>query len=231
MPRVARIVVPGFPHHVTQRGNNGQDVFFVDDDRRMYLRFLRHSSLRFGLSILGYCLMTNHVHVIGVPSRLEALAKAIGRTHFLYTQYVNRLHGRVGHLWQNRFYSCPMDESHSWTALSYVERNPLRGGLVRAPWQYPWSSARVHAGVDSRDSVWLDLEQWSGRWTPEQWRGILQQPHDEALVAAVRRNTHSGRPLADDTFLSKLECELGRRIRPLSLGRPKGVRTPWRRDK
>ena len=106
MPRVARIVIPGWPHHVVQRGNNRQDVFFVDDDCRAYLRFLCDQSARFGIHILGYCLMSNHVHIIAVPDGEDSLAKAIGRTHFLYAQYVNRVHGRSGHLWQNRFYSC-----------------------------------------------------------------------------------------------------------------------------
>jgi len=94
MPRVSRIVLPGRPHHVTQRGNNRQDVFFVDDDRRVYLGLLKEQAERFGLEILGYCLMSNHVHLVAVPAGEDSLAKAVGRTHFLYTQYVNRLHGR-----------------------------------------------------------------------------------------------------------------------------------------
>ena len=94
MPRVSRIVLAGRPHHVTQRGNNRQDVFFVDDDRRVYLGLLKEQAERFGLEILGYCLMSNHVHLVAVPAGEDSLAKAVGRTHFLYTQYVNRLHGR-----------------------------------------------------------------------------------------------------------------------------------------
>ena len=87
-------MLPGRPHHVTQRGNNRQDVFFVDDDRRVYLGLLKQQAERFGLEILGYCLMSNHVHLVAVPAGEDSLAKAVGRTHFLYTQYVNRLHGR-----------------------------------------------------------------------------------------------------------------------------------------
>ena len=132
----------GCVHHVTQRGNNRQDVFFVDDDRRVYLELLAQQAPRFGLSVQGYCLMTNHVHL---------LAKTLGRTHFLYTQYVNRLHGRSGHLWQNRFYSCALDEPQQWAALGYVERNPVRARLVRLAWRYEWSSAAAHCGVN-RDS-------------------------------------------------------------------------------
>jgi len=118
MPRVARIVVAGTADHVTQRGNNKQDVFFVDDDRRVYLELLREQDQRFGFRIEGYCLMANHVHVVGVPAREESLAKAIGRTHFLYSQYVSRMHGRSWHLWQDRFYSCAMDDGHAHNALA-----------------------------------------------------------------------------------------------------------------
>ena len=155
MPRVARIVVPGVPHHVTQRGNNRQEVFFVDDDRGFYLDLLGRQAQRFGLDVLGYCLMSNHVHLIAVPQREDSLAKAIGRTHFLYTQYLHRLHGRSGHLWQNRFYSCALDEAHCWAALCYTERNPVRARMVRKAWRYRWSSAAVHCG--STDSLALRL--------------------------------------------------------------------------
>ena len=88
--------MPGVPHHVTQRGNNRQEVFFVDDDLRFYLELLAGQAQRFGLDVLGYCLMSNHVHLIAVTQRDESLARAIGRTHFLYTQYLHRLHGRSG---------------------------------------------------------------------------------------------------------------------------------------
>src|SRR4051794_7568134 len=116
MPRVARIVIPGLVHHVTQRGNNRQDVFFVNDDRAAYLRILAGQCLRHRVAILAYCLMTNHVHHLLIPATEDSLAKALGRAHWLYTQYVNRLHGRTGHLWQNRFYSCAMDDEHTLMA-------------------------------------------------------------------------------------------------------------------
>ena len=112
MPRVARIVVPGMPHHITQRGNNRQDVFFIDADRSLYLTLLKEQSRRFGLSIIAYCLMSNHVHLVAAPRRADSLAKAVGRTHWLYAQAINRMHGRSGHLWQNRFHSCALDGEH-----------------------------------------------------------------------------------------------------------------------
>ncbi len=151
MPRLARTVAVGCAHHITQRGNNGQDVFFVDDDRRVYLELLGEQAEKYGLEILGYCLMCNHVHLVAVPKVEEALAKAVGRTHFRYTQYINRFHQRSGHLWQGRFYSCALDTRHFWVAMKYVKRNPVQARLCRKPWRYEWSSAAAHVdeGIES----------------------------------------------------------------------------------
>ena len=101
-----------------------------------YLRLLREESERHGLSVDAYCLMTNHLHLVATPASEDSLAKASGRTYFRYTQYVNRLDGRSGHLWQNRFYSCALDEDHAWTAMACVEQNPVRARMVRRPWRY-----------------------------------------------------------------------------------------------
>ena len=220
MARVARIVIPSEPHHATQRGNNRQDVFFVDEDRRVYLGLLKEESEKHGFEIDAYCLMTNHVHVVGRPEKETSLAKALGRTHWRYTQYVNRLHGRSGHLWQNRFYSCALDEAHLWAALKYVERNPVRAKLVRKPWRYPWSSAAAHTGADDAAGL-LDLEQWYSMVSESEWRETLVEAEEEEMVSALRAKTHTGRPLGSDSFLSKLERTLGRRLRPLPHGRPR----------
>ncbi len=120
MPRVARTVVAGVPHHVTQRGNNRQDVFFVDDDRHFFLETLKKKSEVNGLQIHAFCLMMNHVHIVAVPGTTDALAMAIGRANLEYSQYVNRVHGRSGHLWQNRFYSCPVDDRSYPAVMRYA---------------------------------------------------------------------------------------------------------------
>ena len=221
MPRVARIVIPNCPHHVTQRGNNRQDVFFVDDDRRTYLGLLKEESQKHGLRVDGYCLMSNHVHLIATPQREASLAKALGRTHFRYAQYVNRLHKRSGHLWQNRFYSCALDEAHYWTAMSYVEQNPVRARIVRRPWRYPWSSAAAHCGQARDRSELLDLASWSGWVAGSDWEETLAEMLDKQALSTVRLSTHRGRPLGSDSFLSKIESLLGRRLRPLPVGRPR----------
>ena len=221
MPRVARIVIPGCPHHVTQRGNNRQDVFFVDDDRWTYLRLLHGESHKHGLVVDGYCLMTNHVHLIATPASEQALAKTLGRTDFRYTQYINRFHGRSGHLWQNRFYSCPMDEDHYWSAMAYIEQNPVRAKLVRRAWCFRWSSAAVHCGESPDRSELLDLGRWHTSAAALNWKRTLSEMLGNDVLSAVRLNTHRGRPLGSDKFLSKIERLVGRRLRPLPVGRPK----------
>jgi len=158
---------------VTQRGNNRQDVFFVDDDRVAYIELLKEECERHGVTVDGYCLMTNHVHLIATPRLEESLAKGLGRTHFRYTQYVNRLHGRSGHLWQNRFYSCALDEDHYWTAMAYVEQNPVRARLVRRAWPYRWSSAAAHCGRDRDRSGMLDLDSWNEWVAGSDWKETL----------------------------------------------------------
>jgi len=223
MPRLARIVIADAPHHVTQRGNNRQDVFFVDDGRRFYLDTLEGQCRRFGVEIVGYCLMSNHVHLLLVPHRAESLALAVGRTHFRYTQYVNALHGRSGHLWQGRFFSCALDDRHVWTALRYIEQNPVRARLVRAPWRYAWSSARAHA--EGRDRAGrVSLEWFAERMSPLEWRAALGERAESRELDMLRRRLARGWPLASDRWLAKMEKVVGRRLRPLPVGWQKGRR-------
>ncbi len=164
--------------------------------------------------------MSNHVHIVGTPTRADSLAKAIGRTHFRYSQYLNRRHRRSGHLWQNRFFSCALDEVHLWRTLCYMERNPVRAKLVRRAWAYPWSSASAQVSGTAPTGL-LDLSGWLAAWRPERWEATLRQREDDTEVSAIRHSTHRGRPLASEALLSKLEHRLGRRLRPLPVGRPK----------
>lgn len=219
MARLARVVVPGVAHHVTHRGNNRQDVFFVEEDREQYLRILREQSSRHGLSLRGFCLMTNHIHLIAVPAGSESLALAIGRTHWKYAQYVNRVHGRTGHLWQNRYYSCALDDAHQVAAMVYVEYNPVRAGLAERPWEYKWSSARAHVSGEDEFQL-LELAQWRKALFGHDWKEWLRRGEDEKAVANLRYSTIRGRPLGSDAFISKLEAAAGRRLRPRPVGRP-----------
>ena len=212
--------MPECPHHVTQRGNNRQDVFFVPDDYRLYLDILREQAERHGIEIHAYCLMTNHVHLVATPHRAESLAKAVGRTHWRYSQTINRLHGRSGHLWQGRFYSCALDRAHFGAAVKYVERNPVRARIVRRAWEFAWSSAAAHCGGQNETGL-LDLGTWGKMLAGEDWRRVLSERDDKDAIRALRSCTSRGRPLGTDSFMSKIEKLVGRRLRPLPGGRPR----------
>jgi putative transposase len=213
-------VIGGCAHHVVQRGNNQQDVFFVDADREAYLKLLREASERFGLRVDGYCLMTNHVHLVATPEGEEGLAEVMKRTNQLHAQYVNRMHRRSGHLWQDRYYSCPLDPAHFWRALAYTECNPVRAHLCRNAYEWRWSSAGAHCGGEDPSGL-LDLEAWNRDMGAVQWRRELECADDEGWSAAFHLCTSRGRPLGSDASIAKLETLLGRRLRPLSHGRPR----------
>jgi len=204
---------------VTQRGNNRQDVFSVAGDREVFLQYLREAAERFALRVEGYCLMTNHIHLLVTPQREDSLAEALKRANQGYAQYVNRLHGRSGHLWQDRFFSCPLDQEHLWRVLAYVERNPVRARLCRKAWLWAWSSAAAHCGGQDPSGL-LDMAAWRQEMSPARWRRTLERPDDDRLVASLRLSTSRGRPLGSDRFVAKLETLLGRRLRPLPPGRP-----------
>jgi putative transposase len=215
-----RAVFPGIAHHLTQRGVDRQQVFFADRDRRVYLQLVQGAAMHFGVSLAGYCLMPNHVHWIAVPESPASLAKTFARAHGRYAQYSNSLLQRSGHFWQNRFYSCALDDAHLWAALRYVERNPVRAGLRAAAEDWTWSSAAVHVGQQVAPP-WLDLALWRSRFTPREWRDYLTAETFGEAEHSLRLNTYNGRPLGTDGFIERMESELGRRLRPLKGGRPR----------
>ncbi len=183
----------GEPHHITQRGNAQQTVFFSDQDRTTYLNLLRVYSARYHLHIWGYCLMNNHVHIIAVPDYPDSLWRAVGRTHNDYSRYANAKRAITGHLWQARFFSCPLDGHHRWAALAYVEQNPVRAGLVDNAAAWPWSSARSHL-ASTHDH--LDKHPWAAIFTPARWAEVLRTTiADEETAERLRSATRTGRPL------------------------------------
>lgn len=220
MPRMARVVVPGWPHHVTQRGNHRQSVFFSDRDREVYLRRLLKYLGPYGTGLIGYCLMSNHVHLIAVPERLNSLEKGVGRTNNDYSRWQNLECDRTGHLWQSRFFSCPVDPSEVWRVLAYVELNPVRAGLVGNAGDWKWSSAKAHlSGTD--ETGLLDMQTWKEHFDPNTWAEFLRQKQgDKELCHQIRTATQTGRPFAAEGAVERLEARLGKRLRPRKKGRP-----------
>ncbi len=222
MPRCARVVIPGCPHHVTQRGNRRQNVFFSDLDRTVYISLLRKYFVLSHLHLAGYTLMTNHVHHIAIPEFATSLAKGFRLLHQDFSRWQNIQQNVTGHLWQNRYFSCPLDEDHFWKALRYVELNPVRAGLVRDAWEWPWSSARAHiTGVD--DSGLLDMELWRSRFDGNSWKEFLKEDLVASETDLIRIATSTGRPLGTDDFVRQLEKLTGRSLRPQKPGPKSGA--------
>jgi putative transposase len=219
MARLARVIAPGLPHHITQRGNRRQQTFFGEEDYQVYLSLMAEWCGKYRVEIWAYCLMPNHVHLIAVPESETGLARAIGEAHLRYTRHINFREGWRGHLWQERFASFPMDESHLLAAARYVEMNPVAAGLVDLPGAYRWSSAAAHlAGNDDALVKVEPLLELVG-----DWRGFLTLT-DEDELAMLKRHERSGRPLGDAPFVERLEEEMARRLRPAKRGpKPKSV--------
>jgi len=217
--RLPRFVAPGVAHHVTQRGNHRQEVFFDDEDRRVYLAALAENAAKYGARLLGYCLMSNHVHAIAVPEGEESLAKAFGRAHADYARWLHVRHRQTGHLWQNRFYSCALDAGYCWAALRYVEQNPVRVGLVAEAWSWPWSSAKTHIAPDANDPL-VDLAAWRACWNPQSWqRALAVGVRDALLEERLRQATKTGRPFGAAGFAESMERIAGRPLVPSKRGR------------
>ena len=205
VPRNARCVLAGTAYHVTQRGTDRQRVFFLNSDRKMYLHLLSRNLAGARVRVLAYALMTNHVHAVVVPERADSLAILFRRVHGRYAQYINTRRGRSGHLWQGRFYSCPLEGAHLATALRYVEENPCRAGMVEQPDEYRWSSAAVHLGRRPDDYHVLDLDYWERAGGAETWREMLAAGMDDEQIERLRQCTYGGRPFGGDDFVARME--------------------------
>jgi putative transposase len=208
MPRHARAVAVGYPHHITQRGNNSEPVFFDDNDRLIYLEILRHYATENHVDIWAYCLMTNHIHILAAPQEPNSLSQGIGLTNLKYTKYFNRKYYRSGRIWQNRFYSSIVDtDTHLWAVARYIENNPVKAGITATVLDYRWSSVHHHV-MGLVDSL-LAKDAWLGKDDKENYRQFLAEdsPQTEAMISKA---TMGGRPICKPSNLMKFEELLGR---------------------
>jgi putative transposase len=219
MARLARVVVPGLPHHLTQRGNRRQRTFFRKDDYRAYLDLMAEWCERCEVAVWAYCLMPDHVHMIVVPSSEDGLRRAIGEAHRRYTRRVNFRQQWRGHLWQGRFSSFVMDKAYLLACSRYVERNPVRAGLCKRPREYQWSSAAAH--LSRQDDLLVQVDPLL-KLVPS-WAKHLSVEPDEETVRQLRRHEATGRPAGSERFLKRLEKLLDRVLRPRKPGRKKNT--------
>jgi putative transposase len=226
MARMARVVIVGMPHHVTQRSNRGVRVFFTDADRRRHLEFMGTYADRHGLQIYAYCLMPDHVHLVGVPEKPNSVSAAFKSMQMEYSNHMRHRRKARGPMWRKRFASCPLDSRHLWEAVRYVERNPVRAGIVRKAEKYPWSSAGGHAGLREDPLLSGNLEK---RGVVKNWAKWLREGEDAAMVEMIRRSTRTGRPAGSKAFVTRIEKLTGRKLKIGKPGRPKKPKARKRR--
>ncbi len=223
MPRLSRTVFSGVPHHITQRGNRREDIFFLEEDRTAYLAWLKEYCEKFEVEILAYCLMTNHIHLVAVPTTDDGLQRVLKPLHMRYAQRINRARGWKGHLWQGRFFSSPLDETYLWAAVRYVERNPVRAGMEQHAENYRWSSAAAHCGK-RLDGLLNPESGWSKHFSVvEDWSAWLSEGDEAEEIQILRRNVDKGLPCGSAGFIEKLGSQAGRLLEFRPQGRPKKV--------
>jgi len=223
MPRTARLVLPGYLYHVTQRGNFQQNVFEDDQDRVVYLKNINNKSMEYGNIIYAYCLMDNHVHFVLKPLHEKSMAGLFRTAHMKYSHYFNRKKKQKGHLWQGRFYSCLVNGSHIKEVFRYVENNPVRAGMVDKAWHYSWSSARAH--LRKKYKV-IDLADVSEYFDADNWKKYLSNQENETTLKMIREKTRKGLILATKDFIDRWQKRLDVQLIPNPRGRPKNSVCP-----
>lgn len=226
MPRMGRIVLPQYPHHIVQRGHNRQTVFAGDDDFQRYLNDLRELKVVFGIKVYAFCLMTNHVHLLLAPgdsvAGLGQLMKALAAR---MTRYRNKLEGRSGTLWESRYKSSVVEtDTYLLACCRYIELNPLRARMVARVEDYPWSSYRLRMGTDDD---WLDSNpciEALGKSASERssrYREFVAQAIPEHELRLVRDALQRGQLTGTGRFVDEVEEIIGRRIERRGQGRPR----------
>jgi len=220
MPRIARAVAVGFPHHIIQRGNNKEKVFFEKEDRQKYLELLKKYSDKWECPILAYCLMENHVHLLARPKQEKSLYKMMQGLTLCYTQYINRKYERTGRLWESRYHSCIVDREHYlWAVARYIEQNPRRAKIVKKEEDYPYSSAKAHI-EGGKDHI-LGEELFNGNQRKD-YIAFIRKGITEEEIQRLKYSTRTGRPFGREEFTKKMEKKLNKRFILQKPGRPKG---------
>jgi putative transposase len=220
MARLARLVLPGIPYHVTQRGNRRQQTFFEDGDFALYRDLLAEAARKAGTSVWSYCLMPNHVHVIVVPEDEEGLRRTFADAHRRYTGFVNARQRWTGHLWQGRYGAVAVDEAHLGAAARYVALNPVRARLVDRAEDWEWSSARAH--LCGKDDTLVTVKPLLDRYGD--FAAFLGAAEDQQATRALRKAETTGRPAGSAEWVREIERRSGRSLAPKKRG-PKAKET------
>lgn len=209
MARLARLVIPDYPHYITQSGVRGMTVFKQKSDYINYLDLLKEGCKKAKSKIISYCLMPNQIHLILIPSTEDGLRASLGETHRCYTRIINDRENCIGHLWQERFHSFPMDEDHLLSCIKYVELSPVRAGLVEKPQSWLWSSARSRI----KNEMNIVADNFAILNKTDNWASFLQGNIKSAELEQFQKHSLTGRPLGSEQWVTKLETITGRRLK------------------
>lgn len=224
MPKIRRAVAVGFPHHIVHRGNNRGRIFFDRQDRAEYLHLLKKYSRKWKSTILAYCLMTNHVHLLARPKTTESLSKMMQGVALCYTQYINRKYRRTGRLWENRYHSSIIDEErHLWAVVRYIEQNPWRARMVNREQDYPYSSAKAH--LEGKEDDLLGEELFS-EWQRKEYALLLKEAVPKGETKRITRAVRTETPFGSRTFTKRMELWLGHNFEKKLPGKPKHATNP-----
>lgn len=211
MARIARVVIPNVPHHITQRGNRQQPVFFNDGDYKSYLDLMAEGCRKAGVDILAYALLPTHIHMIAVPPEKDALRAAIADSHRRYARRINAREDSTGHLWQDRFASFPVDEPNLLLSARFIESAPVLAGLAATPESYRWSSASAH--LSGQDDLLVRVRAvLDAAGGVAGWKTLLESPLTDAETKALKTHETTGRPLGSRDFMVLLEKQTGRKL-------------------
>jgi len=220
MPRAARIIAIKEVHHVYQHSVGKRVLFSTDKDYQRYLEALKAACDKFRVEVLAYSLLKDRVHLMLRPNTRRGLAQAIGRTHLVYSRYINSRRPGATSIWSNRFQSCAIDNRRLLTIAQYVECQPVYDKLVRLAAKYPWSSASAHSSGKDKYEI-LKLSPWPGKRSQKTWKKMLNKALDDDTKKQIQIATQTGRPWGSDGFIAKLEKKFRRRLKALPVGRPK----------
>jgi putative transposase len=216
------MIIPGAPHHVTQRGNRRERIFLEPGDEAIYLDLMRARLERHGVACWAYCLMPNHVHFILTPTDETGLARAVGEAHRRYTAFIGARGRWTGHLFQGRFSSVAMDEDHLMAAFRYVALNPVKAGLARAAPDWPWSSTPAH--IAGRSTPYVDVAPALARIDDFAAYVSGEDRDVDARWSAVLKAEVIGRPVGAPDWVRQWEQRLGQNFSPRKRGpKPRAV--------
>jgi putative transposase len=225
MARKPRLCLVGMPHHIVQRGNNKDPIFFSDGDYLLFLDILREAKRKHPCLIYGYCLMPNHFHFLVAPLADENLSLFMKLLGGKYVRNINKAYGRTGSLWESRFKCALVDnDAYFLTCLRYIEMNPVRAGIVSTPDEYRWSSFRFRGHGEDYNILDSDLR-YEGLGTcprdrQEEYRRFFQDPNEDAVCTWMRETTHKGGIIGSNEFINKIQQVIGKDVITRPQGRP-----------